>query len=921
MRDSVSAFVLFQNDGQWLLHWNEGWGGYSLVGGHLEEGESARECATREASEELEVEAATFEVGSDPRATLTFTGYSKSANCDTRYEWTLFDGEFVQEELQLANETVWASADEIDRGMTKSGMAINAQVRKWLAVLDVVDRKAQNASAEDVRFGGRVREQLTPKHRNQLAADLAYIFSRSAGGPASSIDVPRLFSGYEPKFEEKTVMAVEVTRKSSYERHIVKVGISAKVESDFEGWQTCTEDRMVASRMFAPVRKVELAGDRVAVIYRDAFSLFGPDEGERPESRPRLLEDAVSHCIHTDKLDPISAERAISQVLTDLGTWFYRGALPDQKKANEFYRDRLRCAQAPESILGLWDASEARRQLRRQAVWVLCGQDAPGADPKSSPARYIDPLDYVRWVLESQSEVRIPSTLIGRSHGDLHARNILVGIRRGEVQYPAVFDYGEMGDANVLAWDFAKLEVELKSRLLAELVHNPSIAEFLTKESELRKTRGSANPKVESTNSKSADRLAAYLAFEEMLEDCTHKIVDIHSVDHISVQSVKPTGIESLDRLAEIIFRIRQEAAYWLGFKTTQKRQLHWKDEYYFALAVYGLLNVRWDYLQTEQESALVSSGVALARMPSTPRVLQDAIDGGIIEDGIYPSYRVPLAIYHEAWKDGDKKEEKKLTRAAEDSAKLLFKKEINEKGFVNKLEVLDSMQHAVPLIGQALLLQIEADARNNLHAVEILLEEKRAEAATYLDYEMLARVGRIYKDAGDKKWDSQSSDAQGDSSTTRPAYLQMYDKSFEVYSQAYELTDNWYVGINAATLALLTGRNAEAVETAKQVAKVCRDELKEKKRDRFWLHATEGEAAIILHEDNPDAALDFYRSALNELTPGKWKMVDSAYRQVVRLWRFFRNDGERRVGSILTLFESSDARDVLTKGHLGRDW
>lgn len=920
MRKSVAAFALFQKEGQWLLHWNEGWGGYSLVGGHLEEGESARECAIRETTEELEVEESAFEIRGGHRAKLEFTGYSEGAKCDTKYDWTLFDGEFLEREPELARETVWVTLDEIERGVTKAGKVIKAQVRKWLAVVSELDEAVPPASAKDVRFGGRVREQLSQDHQNLLAADLAYVFCKAAGGPASSIDVPRLFSGYEPNFEEKTVMAVEVKRRDSYERHIVKVGIRDKVASDYEGWQACTKDRMVASRMFAPVRKVDLADNRVAVIYRDAFSLFGPDEGEQSESKPQLLEDAVSQCIHTDLLDVLSAERAISQVLTDLGTWFYRGGAENQGQAEAFYRKRLRWEKAPASILGLWEADTARRLLRRQAVWVLSGQDAPGACPISSPAKYIDPLDFVRWVFDSDTASRMPSTLVGRAHGDLHARNILVGVRRGEIQYPAVFDYGEMGAANVLAWDFAKLEVELKSRLLAELVHHGEISEYLTHKSALRKTRGSSEASVESPNAMLADRLAAFLAFEEILDDCTHKIVDIHSVDQISVLNVDSTGIEPLDRLVKIVFRIRQEAAYWLGFKTSQRRQLCWKDEYYFALGVYGLLNVRWDYSKTQQESALVSSGVALARMPGTPKVLQDAISGGVTEDNSYPSYRVPLSIFHEAWKDGDRDEDPKLTRAAKNSTEMLLRKEVNDRGLVTKFEVLETMQHAVPLIGQTLLLLIEADERN-MHAVEILLEEKRSEAATYLDYEMLARVGRIYKDAGDKKWESQLANSQDNASTTRPAYLQMYYKSYEVYQQAYELTGNWYVGINTATLALLTGNKSEAAETAAQVAKACRAERKEKKRDRFWLHATKGEAAIILGEDDPHEAFDFYQSALNELTPGKWKMVDSAYRQVVRLWKFFGNDGERRVGSILELFESSEARDVLTRDHLGRNW
>ena len=132
--------------------------------------------------------------------------------------------------------------------------------------------------------------------------------------------------------------------------------------------------------------------------------------------------------------------------------------------------------------------------------------------------------------------------------------------------------------------------------------------------------------------------------------------------------------------------------------------------------------------------------------------------------------------------------------------------------------------------------------------------------------------------------------------------------------------TGNWYVGINAATLALLTGKLTESAEIAEAVAAACKQILNDRKRDRFWLHATEGEAAILLSEECSDA-LGFYESALSELTPGKWGMADSAYRQLVRLWRFFGKDGDKRVAPVLELFESSDARDALTRGLLGREW
>ena len=86
------------------------------------------------------------------------------------------------------------------------------------------------------------------------------------------------------------------------------------------------------------------------------------------------------------------------------------------------------------------------------------------------------------------------------------------------------------------------------------------------------------------------------------------------------------------------------------------------------------------------------------------------------------------------------------------------------------------------------------------------------------------------------------------------------------------------------------------------------------KKKHRYWLYATEGEAALILNEP----AESFYRSALRELTPGQWGMADSSYKQVCRLWRGGLGD---RVEPVLKLFESGDLRSYLTPHFLGRDF
>ncbi|WP_020474995.1 TRAFs-binding domain-containing protein [Zavarzinella formosa] len=759
-----------------------------------------------------------------------------------------------------------------------------------------------------VEFSGRVRDELPDEIRDRLALELDILFKKFENDRTTlSLFVPRLFSGHTPEYHLKTVLAVEAAYEDGYHRHIVKIGSRQKVSPDFDGWQECTKKQMVASRIFSPVRKFELPDDRVAVVYRDAFTLFGPDDHESSEAQPKLLEEAVRWAVMDDKPDPLSAERALAHVFTDLGLWFYRGATAAPADAWKFYHSHL--VKTTNDVLALWRNTPDRRMLRRHAVWVLAAMDVPNADPFSKPARYLDPVDFVAWAMADQTGKRIPNTLVGRSHGDLHARNVLVGVRRGEVQYPAVFDYGDMSAKNVLAWDFAKLETELKVRLLPEILRDETACQYLVNRSRLRK-----GPKIQnaiglvSENARRADRMAAFLAFEELLNDLTKSILEGEDAERIRPLPQPPTEVQKLNRLAAILLRVRREAAKWLGFEMPRRQSL-WMNELYFALGVYGLINVRWDYTLVEQEAALVSAGVALARMTSIPPLLRDSIAAGANRENSYPSYRVPLAIAYQNWTEQKYEEGCKFVEG------FVIEKDPTVSG--TRIRVRQEHSHAIPLIGQSLLLELED---KELHAVEVSLERLREEARTFGDSETLGRIGRVYKDSGDRKAEAEErKKAETPTSTGRlhsmrlPS-LQMYDKAYMVYSEAFEATDDEYVGINAATLALMTGRPDKATDLARKVAKICAERLEYEKTERYWLFATEGEAALILG----GPAEDFYEEALAELSPGQWGKADSSYRQACRLWKLL---GEDRVGPVLELFETSDARECLTPNFLGRNF
>ena len=105
-----------------------------------------------------------------------------------------------------------------------------------------------------------------------------------------------------------------------------------------------------------------------------------------------------------------------------------------------------------------FDGWQSPEFLEDVATWAV-QDDKP--DP-ASVERVICQIygDLHRWFYAAQ---QVPSTLVGCSHGDLHGRNILVGVRRGEAEFPVVYDCGEMSPRNVLVWDFVKLEMEHSS--------------------------------------------------------------------------------------------------------------------------------------------------------------------------------------------------------------------------------------------------------------------------------------------------------------------------------------------------------------------------------------------------------------------------------------------------------------------------
>jgi class 3 adenylate cyclase/tetratricopeptide (TPR) repeat protein len=116
-------------------------------------------------------------------------------------------------------------------------------------------------------------------------------------------------------------------------------------------------------------------------------------------------------------------------------------------------------------------------------------------------------------------------------------------------------------------------------------------------------------------------------------------------------------------------------------------------------------------------------------------------------------------------------------------------------------------------------------------------------------DEETLGMLARTYKDL----WGRAADAATG---------RHMLEQAFGWYRAAYAESGGYWSGINAATMALLLGRDEQSRALAREVRKRCLARRAQvTPGERYWLLATLGEAALLLGEI--DAARSWYEEAV----------------------------------------------------------
>ncbi|BAY22651.1 hypothetical protein NIES2100_24140 [Calothrix sp. NIES-2100] len=163
------------------------------------------------------------------------------------------------------------------------------------------------------------------------------------------------------------------------------------------------------------------------------------------------------------------------------------------------------------------------------------------------------------------------------------------------------------------------------------------------------------------------------------------------------------------------------------------------------------------------------------------------------------------------------------------------------------------------------------ARSGSTLRANCLLLEMVKAGAS---DRETISLLARTHKDLYLQ-------------ATTPQEKQNQLELAAQRYQQAYELTGNYYPGINAATMFLLKGEEAKAREIVTQVREQC---LQQPEKD-YWLLATLGEAALILRDWS--AAEKWYAQAV-EIGKGRLGDISSTRRNAKLLLEYLEGNSQR---------------------------
>jgi tetratricopeptide (TPR) repeat protein len=620
----------------------------------------------------------------------------------------------------------------------------------------------------------------------------------------------------QPDFDEW-----QLGRPTQTTAHIVKIGPPEILRAELTAWERHRPIGLTHHSILMALRQgaADPDGTLRSIIYEDAQHVLGG-------SQIVPLEHAMLDFVRWGTISSSSLGIVIESVFSQLDDNFYvRSYVPATTERNaELFRQRL--ANRLEAWLEMWRsdfdpgpaAQPERLRVRREVLGFLSGKlDS-----------FMDPMDYLQSVVACPQFC--PLLLWGCAHGDLHGRNILVNLTGLDATLPALYDYEEMSLSNLVGWDFVKLETELKVRALP-LVFRGVEGEYIKQ---------------------------VYL-FEQDMAARTQALHDRQDC------RTPPSQDDPTDRLKTLVLAIRNAAREHMGVRRNRDRQ--WLEEYYFLLACYGVDAGRYGtYQRRNVIAAYISAGVAARRLTRPRYELQPEIRNmrskalQVLEkpkQEIQPAdFQLPLRpceMSHHARLGfatvlGRSSEREDARNAA---ARLLE-------------ELREQYPHVLEVEEELVLLYLELGKRQEAEELLQLVSRRY----NLLSEEMLCRFGRSWKDQGAAQ------------SVDDPGAARFFEQALHWYLRAYEIRNNYYPGINVATLYFVLGDSSRAAATAQNVLVAVSggtgvDEL-------AWIQASQAEAHLLLANDAE--AEKFYRKAVEVLSARDRK---STCRQVILILKY----------------------------------
>lgn len=515
------------------------------------------------------------------------------------------------------------------RPITKSSMSTASRVvwtvrarRKLDQVLAVTANPSKSAS------GAMSKQEIEER------------LSQSFEGRDVTIVVQDLYVGFRAK-PDQCILYVEVDDADDPGPRVVKVGEADVLRAEMDAWNACRPYGLKQDLVLMTLApRYDSAGKLISLVYGDAKQSIGVDV-------TCSLEEAVTNAVLHGTPTVLSIRFALMQLYERLGQLLHsfskddescrtkpgphlalprlweslqrwgatlrpadrRFARPDLKARVEALTIRKRPGNADRPEFDFRDPiCYLAQYVKPHSTWLVQKRETLAAIGKAGLSNVELPLDRTAMVYQrprQSAERLIPVLRRGKVHGDLHGRNVHVGIADGQAHWPSVFDFEDMETNGLIGLDFVKLEMELKIRILPRLFPQPAVTDNSLP---LQEFEYSLN--VWSESALSSD-------FWPRLEElAAPRPPEIRTVPPAPIS---PETANQLARLRTIVLEIRRLAAQALGARCG--RPADWLREYLFLQMCYGVMTVRFPNLsERELTSAYIAAGSAAGWLDKNER-------------------------------------------------------------------------------------------------------------------------------------------------------------------------------------------------------------------------------------------------------------------------------------------------------------